>query len=474
MRAGRPRSLAGRLIPLSARSFAPFARASRCGHASLLRPPLRRPLRSGRRRTRSAARRRGHSPGCSGEGARDLRRLEHAPLRIDRGTASGPRLRGRRAACRPAAAARHPARPARGRAPRLDRPALPFQGERGVRVQVGRALEHHRGPCRRRPPDARRRRRCRRSRNTISSPLRRADSHAAGTTRTPSVPSGEPRSTSSGRIRSGGATTRPQSSSCGRRRRIWFSGAIAIAPCESFGPARSISTQAGPAGLALRVAQMGDHARPRVRIVVRAVDPGAVHATGEQLCDEFGSSAASVGRVTRNPDAPADRRWPEQSVRLDAQPLVAQRERQPQRTRLVGSRTPRQRVQRIQNRIDGGEDVGLASSQGGEAQGSELRLDVAPVAAPQRQIVDDDYGRSRGGAGRPARSAPRAGPPARRDRDGGESARRGASQRGLGLPTSREPSDCDEAGERSPAMWRKHGERASRSGAEATGHDLTT
>jgi hypothetical protein len=36
--------------------------------------------------------------------------------------------------------------------------------------------------------------------------------------------------------------------------------------------------------------------------------------------------------------------------------------------------------------------VGLASSQGGEALGSELRLDLAPVAAAQRQVVDQITG----------------------------------------------------------------------------------
>jgi hypothetical protein len=151
--------------------------------------------------------------------------------------------------------------------------------------------------------------------------------------------------------------------------------------------------QAAPAGIALRLAQVPDHALPDLRAVVRTIDPHDLHAGLDQAADDAGV----VGRLARHrhhdPRAPPRARGTEDPVGVLGQECVTGVELDRRGCRHVRRHRPREKfVEDLLDRMQGRHDMRFHAAQRTEAQSRQVILQHAHVVAAHREVVNEVAG----------------------------------------------------------------------------------
>jgi hypothetical protein len=114
------------------------------------------------------------------------------------------------------------------------------------------------------------------------------------------------------------------------------------AECARARPAEVHADPTTLAGLGLCPAHVCSHLPPGARVVVRAVDPGHVHAQVHEVAHEVIVLSRLSGQRRHDPHVPLWRRRPEHLVRVTCQELAATEERLPTREgRLIDLPLPR-------------------------------------------------------------------------------------------------------------------------------------
>ena len=179
-----------------------------------------------------------------------------------------------------------------------------------------------------------------------------------------------------------GAVTLPKRSRRGRHLRTGTSGSTG--PVRSFGPPRSISTRQRRPVSPARPAQVLDHPRPDLGVVVGAVDPHAVHAVREQVTNQSGVLGSLARHRHHHAHAAAGGRGAEQRVRVILEQLAALFEGE-----ALLRLWRRCRPEALEHRRKRGEGVRLGAPEGGEPERREPLLQPPQILAPQPQIVHE-------------------------------------------------------------------------------------
>ena len=147
------------------------------------------------------------------------------------------------------------------------------------------------------------------------------------------------------------------------------------------------------AKILLGAAEVGDHPRPVGGVVVRAIDPHAVHAAIEQLANEQVILGCLARHRDHDPDGPLGGFRAEQllGVRIkQLDPFIEPHGRRDWRRKLPGAAA--ELVKHLQDDAQRGEDVRLGPAQGGEAEPGQPFLELTDIVPAEGEVMEQVSG----------------------------------------------------------------------------------
>ena len=144
-----------------------------------------------------------------------------------------------------------------------------------------------------------------------------------------------------------------------------------------------------PTTLSIRLearAHRDELSRPRLGVIVHAVEPDHVHAVGNNPATSCGSSAASLGRGHHDPRRPSRGGGAEKPVGVAGKEFLPFGEHDARYR--YGCCFAGQLGEKSQDGFDRRQHVGLAATERRQPERTQSCLEIEDVVVPQRHIVD--------------------------------------------------------------------------------------